>query len=51
MLGCERCGHYRSTFHLETEEKTDKKKRRLTCTKKCGCPFILGGIKLAIVDE
>lgn len=50
-LGCERSGTYRHASLLQIEDNTVNKKRRLTGTKKCGCPFLLRGIKLPIDDE
>ncbi|KAK9290997.1 hypothetical protein L1049_009180 [Liquidambar formosana] len=44
-LGCERGGHYRN-MNKNSETQTDKKRKRETGTKKCGCPFALKGSKL-----
>ncbi|XP_022977906.1 2-succinylbenzoate--CoA ligase, chloroplastic/peroxisomal isoform X1 [Cucurbita maxima] len=43
-FGCERSGSYRRLSKLEVLE--DKGARKLTGTKKCGCPFLLKGQKL-----
>jgi histone-lysine N-methyltransferase SETD2 len=49
-LGCERGGQYHIPA-IENETDKQKKKRRFTGTKKCGCPFLLKGIKLDGDDE
>ncbi|XP_022146566.1 2-succinylbenzoate--CoA ligase, chloroplastic/peroxisomal isoform X2 [Momordica charantia] len=48
-FGCERSGSYRRTSKLEV--LGDRKARKLTGTKKCGCPFLLKGQKLTTDDD
>lgn len=48
-FGCERSGSYRRISKLEV--LGDKRARKLTGTKKCGCPFLLKGQKLTTDDD
>ncbi|XP_028126176.1 protein FAR-RED ELONGATED HYPOCOTYL 3-like [Camellia sinensis] len=47
-LACERSGSYRNT---QKNSRPRKKKARLIGTKKCECPFLLKGKKLATNDD
>ncbi|XP_038882138.1 2-succinylbenzoate--CoA ligase, chloroplastic/peroxisomal isoform X2 [Benincasa hispida] len=48
-FGCERSGSYRRISKLEV--LGEKRARKLTGTKKCGCPFLLKGQKLTTDDD
>ncbi|CAN6583859.1 unnamed protein product [Malus baccata var. baccata] len=46
-LGCERGGIYKRRI----DESVQKKRRKRSGTKKCGCPFLLKGVSLGDDDE